>query len=257
MKNSLNYDINFIDVLSSIAPINPQVLINKDNEKQSLYVTSNTRDTKVYYTISAPAEKFNFTGTKFPIMMYQKFKQYFSACQVSDKTKLPVMETVNDESDNEPVTVVIKQPVINTEIKHTLGIVDAIIKPALYDAESDSYFDIGVNEESAKFALSVEQLRYIQGMVSTVGATNIKFAVSNGICTITLFNPKTSDVCSQSYSVVTLPNGQDFDITISATSLSMLPMSKYNVTIDKDGMIHFAEERTDGIDVNLYLMAEA
>lgn len=257
MKNSLSYDISFIDVLSSVAAINPQVLINKDNQKQSLYVTSNTRDTKVYYTISAPAEKFNFSGTKFPIMIYQKFKQYFSACQISDKTKLPVMETINDDTDGEPVTVVVKQPVINTEIKHNLGIVDAIIKPALYDSENDSYFDIGVNEESAKFALSVEQLRYIQGMVGTVGATNIKFAVSNGICTITLFNPKTSDVCSQSYSVETLPNGQDFDITISASSLAFLPMSKYNVIIDKDGMIHFAEDRADDIKVNLYLMAEA
>lgn len=254
MNNSLSYDINFIDVLSALAPINEQVLVNKSDNK--LFVTSNTRDTKVYYTVSADADKFNFTGSKFAIRSYPKFKQFFTSCQVSDKSKQPILETVNDEA-GEPLTVVIKQPVINAELKHPLAFVDAIIKPALYNAEDDSYFEIAVTEESAKFELTNEQLRYIQSMVSTVGATNIKFSVNNGICTITLFNPKTSDVFSQSYAVTTLPNSTAFDITISATSLSLLPNSKYALTIDKEGLIHFAQERTDGIDVNLYLVAEA
>lgn len=253
MKHDLTYDINFIDVLSSLQNINPQILVNKNDDK--LYVTSNTADTKVYYTVTADAEKFNFTGSKFAILNYIKFKQYFTACQVSDKTKLPILETINDDEADEPATVVIKQPVINAEIKHSLAEVDGIIRPALYNADEDSYYEIGVNEASAEMVLTAEQLNYLQKMVGNVGATSIKFSVNNGICNITLFNPKTSDMFSQSYAVKT-KDDVAFDAIISEKALALLPSSNYNVTIDKDGMIQFSEDRTDGINVNLYLMTE-
>lgn len=131
------------------------------------------------------------------------------------------------------------------------------MKPGLYDAENDTFYDIGVTEETAKFALTVEQLSYIQKMVGIVGATNIKFVVNSGMCTITAFNPKTSDVFSQTYSVTCDEKTPAFNIVISAAKLALLPSSEYNVVIDKEGMIHFAEVRKDGIDVNVYILADA
>lgn len=213
----------------------------------------------VYYTVKADASAFDFTGTKFGILSYAQFKKCFSSCQLSSKdgSGNPILETINSEEDNEPVSVVIKQPAINAKVEHTLAIVDCIMKPDLYDAEKDSFYDIGVTEESAKFTLTVEQLNYIQKMVGIVGATNIKFAVNAGLCTITAFNPKTSDIFSQTYSVASIANAPAFNITISAARLALLPSSEYNVTIDKEGMIHFAETRDDGIDVNVYILADA
>ena len=169
----------------------------------------------------------------------------------------PILETINSDEDKEPVTVVIKQPAINVKVEHTLAQVDCIMKPDLYNAEEDKFCDIGVTEESAKFSLTNEQLNYIQKMIGVVGATNIKFTVNNGMCEITAFNPKTSDVFSQNYSVTSLPNIPAFNITISATKLALLPSGEYAVTIDKEGMLHFAQTRTDTIDVNIYILADA
>ncbi len=169
---------------------------------------------------------------------------------------MPVLETVNDD-DNEPVTVVIKQPLINAKVSHTLGATDCMIKPALYNEEEDSFFTIEVNNESAKFKLSAEQLSYLQKMIGTVGATNIKFNVDNGVCTITLYNPKSSDVFSQNYVVECDNEAEQFELSISTTSFGLLPTSEYNIIIDKEGMLHFAQCRQDGIDVNVYLMTLA
>lgn len=50
MNNTLTYNLNFVDTLSTLAHISPmsnqQVLITKqsDNGKDSLFVTSNTSD---------------------------------------------------------------------------------------------------------------------------------------------------------------------------------------------------------------------
>ena len=67
MNNKLSYDINFIDTLSTLAHISPQsnqqVLIAKTDDK--LFVTSNTSDKGVYYTVKADKEAFDFDGSKF------------------------------------------------------------------------------------------------------------------------------------------------------------------------------------------------
>lgn len=131
------------------------------------------------------------------------------------------------------------------------------MKPDLYNIDEDTFYDIGVTEESAKFTLTNEQLNYIQKMIGVVGATNIKFTVNNGLCEITAFNHKTSDVFSQNYAVTSIPNAPAFNITISATKLALLPSGEYAVTIDKEGMLHFAQTRADSIDVNIYILADA
>ena len=128
----------------------------------------------VYYTVKADAAAFNFAGTKFAILSYGQFKKCFSSCQLTSKdgSGNPILETVNSDEDGEPVSVVIKQPAINAKVEHTLASVDCIMKPDLYDIDNDTFYDIGVTEESAKFTLSNEQLNYIQKMIGVVGATN-------------------------------------------------------------------------------------
>ena len=150
----------------------------------------------------------------------------------------------------------IEQPLLNAKLSHTLAMTDCMIKPSLYDEANDSFFTIEVNNESAKFALSAEQMNYLQKMIGTIGATNIKFKVDNGICTITLYNPKTSDVFSQSYAVTCDP-AEQFEVSIAVSSFGLLPTAGYNITIDKEGMLHFAQDRTDDISVNLYIMTLA
>lgn len=266
MNHNLTYKLDFIDTLSTLAHISPmsnqQVLIAKRKDKSGadqLFVTSNTSDKGVYYTVKTDVDSFNFEGTKFAILSYAQFNKCFSSCQLASKdgSGNPVLETKNSEEDKEPVSVVIKQPAINVVVEHTLASVDCILKPGLYNAEEDSFYDIGVTEESAKFALTNEQLHYIQKMANTVGATNIKFAVNSGLCTITAYNSKTADVFSQTYAVESDPKTPSFTVNISSTKLALLPSSEYKVIIDKEGMIHFAEIRTDRIDVNLYILADA
>lgn len=233
------------------------VIIAKTDEEKKLFVTSNTSDQSVFYTVSTDVAKFNFSGKKFAILSYDNFKRYFNSCQVStkDNTGLPVLKTVNDD-EGEPVTVKIEQPLLNAKLSHTLAMTDCMIKPSLYDEANDSFFSIDVNNESAKFALSSEQMNYLQKMIGTIGATNIKFKVDNGICTITLYNPKTSDVFSQSYAVTCDP-AEQFEVSIAVSSFGLLPTAGYNITIDKEGILHFAQDRTDDISVNLYIMTLA
>ena len=87
---------------------------------------------------------------------------------------MPILKTVNDD-EGEPVTAMIEQPLLNAKLSHTLAMTDCMIKPSLYDEANDSFFTIEVNNESAKFALSAEQMNYLQKMIGTIGATNIKF----------------------------------------------------------------------------------
>lgn len=168
---------------------------------------------------------------------------------------MPILKTVNDD-EGEPVTVKVEQPLLNAKLSHTLAMTDCMIKPSLYDEANDSFFAIDVNNESAKFALSSEQMNYLQKMIGTIGATNIKFKVDNGICTITLYNPKTSDVFFQSYAVTCDP-AEQFEVSIAVASFGLLPTASYNITIDKEGILHFAQDRADDISVNLYIMTLA
>lgn len=259
--HNLTYDINFIETLATLSAISPQsaggVIIAKTDENKKLFVTSNTSDQSVYYTVSANVEKFDFSGKKFAILSYDNFKRYFNSCQVSskDNANLPILQTVNDDA-GEPVMVTIEQPLLNAKLSHTLAATDCMIKPSLYDEANDSFLSIGVNNESAKFALSAEQLNYLQKMISTIGATNIKFRVDNSICTITLYNPKTSDVFSQNYAVTSDQSAQ-FELSIAVPSFSLLPIANYNIIIDKEGLLHFAQDRKDDIAVNLYIMTLA
>ena len=86
------------------------VIISKTDEEKKLFVTSNTSDQSVFYTVSADVAKFNFSGKKFAILSYDNFRRYFNSCQVStkDNSGLPVLKTVNDD-EGEPVTVKIEQ----------------------------------------------------------------------------------------------------------------------------------------------------
>lgn len=257
----LNYDINFVETLSTLSQISPQqngsVIIAKVDNDKKLFITSNTSDQSVYYTVSADATKFDFTGKKLAIRSYDNFKRYFNSCQLhtKDNTGLPILKTVNDDN-GEPVTLKIEQPLLNAKLSHGLAEIDCVIKPALYDAEHDSFLAIGVNNESAKFALSTEQLSYLQKMIGTIGATNIEFKVDNSICTIKLYNPKTFDIFSQNYAVTCDP-AEQFEVSIAVTSFGLLPTASYNITIDKDGLLYFAQDRSDDIAVDLYVMTLA
>ena len=79
------------------------VIIAKTDEEQKLFVTSNTSDQSVFYTVSTDVAKFNFSGKKFAILSYDNFRRYFNSCQVStkDNSGLPVLKTVNDD-EGEP-----------------------------------------------------------------------------------------------------------------------------------------------------------
>lgn len=66
MNHALSYNIDFIETLSTLAHIssqsNQQVLIAKNDNK--LFVTNNTSDKGVYYTVKADQDAFNFERIK-------------------------------------------------------------------------------------------------------------------------------------------------------------------------------------------------
>jgi len=181
---------------------------------------------------------------------YPTFRKYFDSCRVSDKTKLPTLETKNTE-DGEPYSVIIKQPLLNVTLNHTLASVDGMILPQAYDADKDEIYKMSVENESAKGVMTAEQLKYIRSMIGTIGAAQLSFSVNNGICVMHLFNSKSSDSFDQTCVVTSDAKTSGFTLTITADSFMLLPLSKYNFILDADGLIQFNEVREDNIEVTV------
>lgn len=245
----LNYDLTFIDTISSLAPINEQLIFKKVAKEDGTKVISlkaNNPSRTVLYTLEAPEAAFNFEGDSLAMLKYNKFKSYFQTYCTKNEDEKPVLTTEQDEL-NQPRFLYIKSAVIDSQIKHHLANEDTIEKPCFNSIDAGS--------ADTDFTLTSDQFTQIKKMISMVGADSVKFAVNGNVVTVTLFNTKSSDVFTQAYTA-DVDADEPFAVTTPASGFSIIPDADYRITIDKEGLVVLHQEREDNIKLTLYV-AEA
>ena len=53
-NTTVNYEMTFIDTVSSLAPINPQLIFTNSEDKKTVSIKANNASRTVLYTLDAP-----------------------------------------------------------------------------------------------------------------------------------------------------------------------------------------------------------
>lgn len=245
-KTNLNYNLNFIDCISTLAPIMPQLIFKKVAKEgttdKSISVKANDVTRSLLYTLEAPEAYFNFTGNNFALLDYSKFASYFNNFRPKDDSKAPLLSTEQD-SDGEPISVFIDSQVSASQIKQTLANIDVIAKPVFENIDSGNV--------DADISLDETQFNELKKMVSMVGADSCSYKIDNDVVTVTLCSKLTADRSTQQFKL-NKPAATSFELNTSAKSITLIPSGSYNITIDKEGMVVFNQQRKDDIKLTLY-----
>ena len=242
-NTTVNYEMTFIDTVSSLAPINPQLIFTNSEDKKTVSIKANNSSRTVLYTLDAPSSMFNFTGNSMAMINYNKFKQYFGTYCTKNAEDKPELSTEQDDL-GQPRFIFIKNNTIASEIRHHLASIDTVEKPCFNEVDAGNI--------DAAFALSDAQISNLKKMISMVEADSIKFSVNGSIVKVTLFNKLTADVFTQDYNLDAAAVTA-FDLTTPASGFELLPVAGYKVSINKDGLLHLHQDRDDGIELNLYI----
>lgn len=246
-KSTLNYDLNFIDCVSSLSPITSQLIFRKetveDSQDKKITIKANDVTRSLLYTLEAPEKYFNFDGNVFALLDYNKFASYFNTFRPKDVEKSPLLSTEPD-ADGEPHNVFINSQVSPAEIKQTLANIDVISKPIFEN------IDAGSND--ADFTFSESQFAELKKMVGMIGADSATYKVEGDIVTITLFSKMSADTFVQQYKMNKAAESP-FSLTTTAKALTLIPDGGYHVTIDKEGLVTYNQERGDDIKLSLYI----
>lgn len=245
-KTKLKYDINFIDCVSTLAPIMPQLIFKKTTKEGStekmVSIKANDVTRSLLYTLDAPESYFNFTGNNFALLDFSKFATYFDTFRPKDESKAPVLSTEQD-SDGEPQFVYINSQVSPAEIKQALANIDVISKPIFENIDSGS--------ADVDFEFTESQFTELKKMVSMIGADSCSYKIDGEVVTVTLFSKLTSDRFVQQYKT-TVPAKEPFELTTTAKSITLIPAGAYRITIDKEGLVVYHQHREDDIKLTLY-----
>lgn len=246
-KTTLNYNLNFIDCISTLSPITPQLIFKKVADVESgeniISIKANDVTRSLLYTLEAPESYFNFAGENFALLDYNKFASYFNTFRPKDASKAPLLSTEPDK-DGEPHNVFINSQVSPAEIKQTLANIDVISKP-IFD-------NISAGADDADFNFSDSQFAELKKMVGMIGADSATYKVDGDIVTVTLFSKLSADRFVQQYKANKTAE-DSFELTTTAKALTLIPDGGYHITIDKDGLVVFNQERKDDIKLSLYI----
>jgi hypothetical protein len=245
-KTAMNYELNFIDCISTLSPIMPQLIFKNTTEEdgtKKVVVKANDVTRSLLYVLEAPQSYFNFTGNNFALLDYNKFAAYFNTFRPKDAAKAPLL-SVEPDTDGEPHNVFINSQISPAEIKQTLANIDVISKP-IFDKISDGDADGDLTFDEAQFA-------ELKKMVGMIGADTANIHADDDIVTITLSSKLSDDRFVQQYKANNNV-AESFNLNIPAKNLTLIPDGAYHITVDKEGLVVFHQERKDAIKLSLYI----
>lgn len=244
-KSVLNYDLRFIDTVSTLSHITPQLIFKKSGEpgNKTIEIKANDISRSLLYTMSAPESYFNFDGTDFALIDYNKFNSYFNTFRPKEVDKAPLLMTEPDEH-GEPRFVFINSQITTAEIKQTLANIDVISKPIF---ETINPGDVDID-----FDFTEDQFAEIRKMVSMTDADSAKFTINGDMVTLCLFSSRSADTFVRNYKA-NITAKKSFAIVCPSTAISQIPFGAYNITIDAEGLVVFNQKREDEIVLTLYV----
>lgn len=245
-KTALNYELNFIDTVSTLAPITSQLIFKKEtheDQTKTIEIKANDVTRSLLYTMSAPEKYFNFQGNNFALIDYTKFNSYFNTFRPKEAEKAPLLSTEPD-AEGEPAFVYINSQISTAQIKQTLANIDVIAKP-IFETINEGNADTDFEFTEAEFS-------ELKKMVSMLDADSAKFTVNGDVVTVCLFSTRSADKFDKQYKA-NVTAETPFELVCPSKAISLIPDGAYRVTIDKDGLVVFHQKREDEIVLTLYV----
>ena len=244
----MNYNKNLIDLLDEASQIQKQLIINKDANTKIIAIKANDPDVSVCYTLSAPEDYLNFTGTKLAFYDFTKFVKCFRVFDIKSKDEklsdTPVLDGVVN-ANNETTDIIIKSSKTKQKISYRAARADVLTQPV--------FNQIKMPAVDCKFTITQEEFKHLRYMLdSVIEADTIKFTWDNDVCKITLKNMKTSNYYDVEYKLTT-PANLNGVLEIQTKGLKQMPEAGYTVEVASVGLVHFTMDRNDDINMNLYI----
>lgn len=252
MIKEMNYDTNFVSLVTELAAINPQLIFKKSEEGEDAKVSVKAiegTDKSVCFFLDAPASAFDFKSDSLAVIDFKRFVSYYNTFNKPNKDEKladsPVLSVeYNDDEATEAIVMHIKSKKGKASFRHRLANEDVIVKPTFSKVKFPS--------TDAKFSLTKNQIDELNKLISLTAADRIKWSFNGSLCTITLFNTRTSDTYENDYALSTSTE-TPFEFTTLSKGFGLLPEGSFNVEVCKNGIMDFKQDRDDKIDLQLYI----
>lgn len=250
MIKAMKYDNGFIELMSELAAINPQLIFKKkEGDDSTLSVKAIAADKSIVYFLEAPKEYFGFESDSLSVIDFNRLVSYYNVFNNpnSDPVKNEVPELsieYNDDQCDESIVIHIKSSLRKAELKHRLANEDVITKP--------SFSKVKFPSVDAIVDLTEEQQKTINARLKLIGADRMRYVFKGDTLTLTLSSTKTGDTYVEDYKLEESVD-EDFELMTPSTGFSLLPLGNFKVKIAKAGIMEFKQLREDAVDLNLYI----
>lgn len=249
MIKQMNYNGDFISLMTELAAINPTLIFrkNEDGDKITVKAIENA-DKSICYILDASKDAFAFESDSLAMIDFNRFISYFNTFNKANKDEklsdTPILSVEYDDDATEARIMHINSSKQKCSFKHRLADEDAIVKPSFNRVKFPSL--------DATLKISDDQLANLVAMKKLTDADRIKWAFHDSVCTVTLYNTRTTDTYETDF-VLDASVETTFEYSTLAKGLPMIPDGSYAVEVSKSGIMSFKQDRTDGIDLILYL----
>lgn len=245
----MNYNIELIELVSKLAPIQQQLGFVKDGD--SVILRAKEVATKIAYKLVAPVGYFDYPGQNLRFYEYKRFMSFFNIFNNPNKDA-----TLSD------------QPILDANLTESGEVYDLIIKSSkgkqqfTYRAavpgsiEEPNFNGVNLPSIDATLSLSEAQVEHLQKMIKLIqngdDKSGIKINAVNDILKVSFINMATSDSYEIEYKLDS-PVSEEFKFVADKDSIMLLPPANYSLSICSRGLIVFHMDRKDAIDLNLYV----
>lgn len=242
----MNYNIEMINLLAELYPIQPQLAFYKVDDK--IVLKAQEVRQKLAYKLEAPTEYFDFPAEALRFYDFKKFMDFFNTFNVDSKDEqlkdTPILDATLLES-GEISNIIIESSKGKQKFSYRAAIPGTVDEP--------QFNNLALPTIGAKVTLSEAQINHLKKMVnliydkSTPGG--IKIECAGDTMKVTLHNIVTSN----SYDIEYKLNGtaeKDFNLTINREGLLLLPSASFDIEVGPKGLI-FHMLRDDNIKLTM------
>ena len=174
--------------------------------------------------------------------MYKEFDNPNEDAAKDEKAVLEIQ--INDET-NEAVMMDVKSNKTKCSFKYRLASDSVIKKPIIKENPKLPEFVASIN-------LSKDMVDVLMHRISMVDANYVSFELEGKNCKFTGKNNVTMQEYSEDISLDTEVDSP-VKVTLKADAFKLLPTADYAVNFSEQHLIRFEQQRTDGIDLTLFM----
>jgi hypothetical protein len=244
----MNYNIDLIELVSDLSPIQQQLGFEKEDDK--IVLRAKEESTKIAYKLIAPVDYFDYPGQSLRFFEYKRFKSFFDIFNYStrkDETSTPILDA-NLSDRGEVVDLIIKSTKGKQQFTYRTAIEGAI--------ENPEFNNIVLPSVDAELILSQQQIDHLQKMINLIQdkgeKSGIRFQFEGSTMKVSFINMTTSDSYEIEYDLINAVK-ESFEFVTDKEGLTLLPSADYKFNICARGLMEIHMNRDDAINLNLYI----